>query len=152
MCQFRIKPAPTKPPVVPNDELRKRRLAKVDDDYSCKQKAQTLKRHFDDGSYYIDDKNIDQRSVWNLTHFNLASTRQIIKDVTKVDFLQYPDWRLWYSENYKSYGDYYVAKDNDIQCVVFGDLSFAVGMKDEFQYKLGNSDGEPKVSSHLNRR
>lgn len=32
-----------------------------------------------------------------------------------------------------------MAKDNDIQCVVFGDLSFAVGMKDEFQYKMDGS-------------
>lgn len=74
-----------------------------------------------------------------MTHFNLVTTRQIINDVKKIEFLQYPDWRLWYSEHYKSYGDFYLAKNNETQCVVFGDFSFAIGIKDEFHYKLIDS-------------
>lgn len=143
MCQFRIRaPAPQQAPTlhqVPDKELRKRRQTKVNGDYSCKKTAETIKKHFHDGSYYTDNNNIDEPTVWNLTHFNLVTTRQIINDVKKIEFLQYPDWRLWYSEHYKSYGDFYLAKNNETQCVVFGDFSFAIGIKDEFHYKLIDS-------------
>lgn len=142
LCQFKIIQFPTKlPKPPPKIELRKKRLSKVDDNYSCEQTARTFKRLFDNGSYYIENTNIDQHTVWNLTHFNLETMRQIIKDVVKVDFLQYPDWRSWFTDHYISPGHhFYEAKDREIQCVVFGDLSFAVGITE------GNDDPSTSVS------